>query len=60
VVLDQAVKAGDDYDPAKCGPTGLSQTQPLEEEEGKGKKDKDSGYLKGNPDSNSHRRSGNA
>jgi hypothetical protein len=29
----------------------LSQTGPLEEEEGEGKKDRDTGYLKGNPDS---------
>jgi hypothetical protein len=31
-VLDQAVAAGDDYHLDKCGPIGLSQTRPLEEE----------------------------
>jgi hypothetical protein len=30
---------------------GLSQTQPLKEEEGVGKKERDTGYLKENPDS---------
>jgi hypothetical protein len=34
---DQAAKAEDDYPLDKCGPTGLSQTGPLEEEEGKRK-----------------------
>jgi hypothetical protein len=37
-VLDQAVKAGDDYHLDKCGPTGLSQTGPSQEEEGEGEK----------------------
>jgi hypothetical protein len=31
-----AAAAGDNYHLDKCGPTGLSQTGPLEEEEGKG------------------------
>jgi hypothetical protein len=50
-VLDQATAAGDDYHLDKCGPTGLSHIGPLEEEEGREKKDKATGYLKGNPDS---------
>jgi hypothetical protein len=50
-VLDQAGKAGDYYHLDKCGPTGLSQTGPLQEEEGEEEKDRDTGYLKGNPDS---------
>jgi hypothetical protein len=36
-VLDQAAKARDDYHLNECGPIGLSETGPLEEEEGKGK-----------------------
>jgi hypothetical protein len=35
-VLDQAATAGDDYHLDKCGPTGLSQTGPSQEEEGEG------------------------
>jgi hypothetical protein len=35
-VLDQAVKAGDNYHLDKCGPTGLSQTGPTQEEDGEG------------------------
>jgi hypothetical protein len=35
-VLDQAVKARDDYHLDKYGPTGLSQTEPSQEEEGEG------------------------
>jgi hypothetical protein len=31
------VCTGDEYHLGKCGPTGLSQTGPLEEEEGEGK-----------------------
>jgi hypothetical protein len=33
-VLDQATKTGDNYHFDKCGPTGLSQTGPSQEEEG--------------------------
>jgi hypothetical protein len=45
-VLDQALKAGDNYHLDKCGPTGLTQTQlSQEEKEGREKKDKDTGYL---------------
>jgi hypothetical protein len=35
-VLDQAVKAGDNYHLDKSGPTGLFQTGPSQEEEGVG------------------------
>jgi hypothetical protein len=35
-ILDQAAKVGDDYHLDKCGPTGLSQTGPSQEEEGEG------------------------
>jgi hypothetical protein len=35
-VLDQADKAGDNHHLAKCGPTGLSQTGPSQEEEREG------------------------
>jgi hypothetical protein len=35
-VLDQAVKAGDNYHLDKCDPTGLTQTGPSQEEEGEG------------------------
>jgi hypothetical protein len=35
-VLDQAVKAGDNYHLDKCDSTGLSQTAPSQEEEGVG------------------------
>jgi hypothetical protein len=44
----QAAAAGDDYRLDKHDPTGLSQAGPPKEE----KKDKDTGYLKGNPNSN--------
>jgi hypothetical protein len=49
-VLDQAAAAGSDYYLDKCGCTGLSQTRPLDEEEGEREK-RDTEYLKGNPDS---------
>jgi hypothetical protein len=49
-VLDQADKAGDNHHLDKCGPTGLSQTGPSQEEEREGE-DKDTGYLKRNLDS---------
>jgi hypothetical protein len=48
-LLDQAVKAGDNYHLDKCDPIGLSQTRPSQKVE-----DKDTGYLKGI----SNRRSG--
>jgi hypothetical protein len=49
-VLHQAAKAGNDSLLAKCGPSGLSQTG-LSQEEEKGE-ERDTGYLKGNPNSN--------
>jgi hypothetical protein len=47
-VLDQAVTAGDNYHLDKSGLTGLFQTGPSQEEEGREKKDKGIGYQKGN------------
>jgi hypothetical protein len=35
-ILDQAAKVRDNYHLDKCGPTGLSQTRPSQEEEGEG------------------------
>jgi hypothetical protein len=35
-VLDQAVTDGDNYHLDKCGPTGLPQTGPSQEEDGEG------------------------
>jgi hypothetical protein len=50
-VLDQAVGPGENYHLAKCGPIGLSQTKPWKRRRGRGKKDRDTGYPKGNPKS---------
>jgi hypothetical protein len=50
-VLDQAAAAGDDYHLEKFGPTALSQTGPLKEEEREGEERQGHWILKGNPDS---------
>jgi hypothetical protein len=47
-LLHQAAGTGDDYHLDKCGPTGLSQTGPHRRRRGREKKDKDTGYLKRN------------
>jgi hypothetical protein len=52
-VLYQEVKTGDDYHLDKCGPTGLSQTGPSQEEEGEEEERQNTGYLKENPNSQS-------
>jgi hypothetical protein len=50
-VRDQVVTAGDNYHLDKSSPTGLSRLGPHRRRRGREKKDKDTGYGKGNLDS---------